>query len=908
MTARATTTANATPAKVAAWRADWRGAWRNGRRAAVLALSLLLAGAPLSLVAAQTPAPASQPANQPASPPAAPAGNTKPAAAPAGDKPAPPAAPSEQATEAARLAAASRAQTLEKARTVFDREKVRLAEIETILARRNHTGQELNDLRGQLGEATSALQAALAPLTQRATAAKALLDQLGPRPDEKKDGPETAEAAAEREARQRNHTEYADTVRIGNALLLQANQLTEQVTAERRDRFTHALFDRTWSILSPEMWGFVVAALPANLKALAALGADWLTAVETRINDRRMLPFGLSLGALVLVWLGRRLVLHRIHARGLRHEKPGPLRRAVVGLLVTASDTAAVTLACWFVYLGLQGSNLVPPALEKPVNAALFVVVLLAFVRALIKTLLSPVARHWRVLDVPDQTAAPAAAWLMTGATVLLAGKVLGDVLEAAGGDRASSVALDALTALAVALCLATMLRAMRDNVECAEQSLGPYVPPDGAASGIWRLAGWAIVALVTLAVLAGFVPLASFLTDQTLWTLMLLGSARLLLAVIDQGVAALFDDNSRVSVAMQTSIGVRKRSLNQLAVVLAGVLRIVVIALAVLLALAPLGIDSTDFVGSIRNVFFGLHVAGFNISLLSIFSGLALLVLGIVLTRAFQSWLRHKFLPATSLDSGLRNSITTAAGYLGVFIAVAATLANFGLSLDRIAIVAGALSVGIGFGLQSVVNNFVSGLILLWDRSISVGDWIVVGSEQGYVKRISVRATEIQTFERASIIVPNSTIVSGTVKNWLRHNRTGRISIVVPVGFQQSPQTISDLLLACAKAHPDVLREPKPSVLFNSFTGSTQEFELRCFGDVESMSRIKSELNYSIFEALTEAGVYAAPKPALSEVRLLMPDDMQELLSQRLRGASRPEAEPGDAADRDRATDRTGD
>lgn len=797
---------------------------------------------------------------------------------------APTPAPPSPATvdEAARISAEARAKLLASARGVFDQQKVRLAEIETSLSRRNHTNAQLDELRTQLAEATAALQDALGPLAQRANAAKALVDQLGPKPDEKKDGPETAEAAAERESRQRNYTEIADMARIGNALLLQASQLSETVAGERRSRFTHALFDHSWSIFSPQLWTYVAASAASNLKALGAIGADWLTALNARIADKRMLPFGLSLVALGLVWLARRFLLRRLHVRIVSYNAPGQLRRAVSGLVITVSDTAAVALGCWFVYLGLDGSNLAPASVEPLIRSVLEAIVVVTFMRALIVALLAPDAPQWRILDIPDQTAGPIATTLTTISGLAVTGWALGEILEIIGGDRATATALDAVVNASVALLFVRMLRRMRDDADCDAQSLGPYVPTDGATSGLWRLGAWTIGSLTLAATATGFIPLASFLINQTLWTLTLLAVLKLLLVIIDEGLGQAFGDNSRMSLAMQTTVGVRKRSLQQLGVVLAGVLRITLIALTVLLALAPFGIQSTDFIGSVRNVFFGLHVAGFNISPVSILSGLALLVVGVIVTRAFQGWLQQKFLPATNLDSGLRNSITTAAGYLGVFIAVAATLANFGLSLDRIAIVAGALSVGIGFGLQSIVNNFVSGLILLWDRSISVGDWIVVGAEQGYVKRISVRATEIQTFERASIIVPNSTLVSGTVKNWLRNNRTGRIAITVSVGYQQDPQVVADLLLKCANAHPDVLREPKPSVLFSNFTATSQDFDLRCFSDVEAMSRIRSDLNYRIFSALTEARIYVAPGPARSEVQLLLPEDLQQVLGER--------------------------
>ena len=128
------------------------------------------------------------------------------------------------------------------------------------------------------------------------------------------------------------------------------------------------------------------------------------------------------------------------------------------------------------------------------------------------------------------------------------------------------------------------------------------------------------------------------------------------------------------------------------------------------------------------------------------------------------------------SVARSVRNSIITVAGYVGVIISGAVAFSYLGLSLDKLAIVAGALSVGIGFGLQSIVNNFVSGLILLWERPIRVGDLMVVGDNEGYVRRINVRATEIETFDRSTVIVPNSNLISGVVKNRVRSDRIVRV------------------------------------------------------------------------------------------------------------------------------------
>jgi len=216
------------------------------------------------------------------------------------------------------------------------------------------------------------------------------------------------------------------------------------------------------------------------------------------------------------------------------------------------------------------------------------------------------------------------------------------------------------------------------------------------------------------------------------------------------------------------------------------------------------------------------------------------------------------------NFDLGLRNSIRTSLGYLGFLVAAGLALGYLGLNYEKLALVAGALSVGIGFGLQSIVNNFVSGLILLWERAVRVGDWIVVGTDQGFVRRINVRSTEIETFDRAQVIIPNSNLVTGVVTNLVRNDRTGRVVIPLTVAAGADPERVREVLIALAKANPLVLTIPAPQILFTGMSASALNFELRVFvGDVETSVRVKSDLNFEIFKRFREERFFDTPAAA---------------------------------------------
>lgn len=721
--------------------------------------------------------------------------------------------------------------------------RLQLEQIELSARRDRASDDSLAQMRASLDPIREQLRAENVLLQQELVEADARLNQLGPVPAAGQP-PENETIGAERKRLGERRSDIDAALKQARLLSVRVDTLIDRITENRRNLFTRQLFVRTSSALDPLFWKEATQAIPGQWRALALLLRSWASyAIETG-GWSSIAGAALTLVALFAAAIGTMGWIRRRDFHPLR--TGGRFANTFHALITLVRIAAAAPLTVVVVLLVLDAFSLMRPQIMEIGLGLVGAIAIASFGRGVAIGLFAPAEEQRRLPRLDDGRAKLLADHLIAATRILGIIVFLNMMHRATAAPVVSTVATSALLAtllLVVEIHLLLRLGRMEGTAE---------------ARGQWlRGPAWIVVATIAVALATGYIGFAAFLAARIVVILAVLGALYVLIAFTDSLFSDVLTGDTAKGRAAATFFGIKPRSVELIGTLLSAVIRVLLILVVILPLLGPWGIFAADFMDVVREAVFGFRVGDITISLGAIISAFLLVLVGIFVTRAAQRWLQTSFLPRTSLEPSLQHSVSTIFGYLGVMIAIAVALGALGIDLQKITLVAGALSIGIGFGLQSVVSNFVSGLILLTERPIRVGDMIVVKGEEGFVRRIRVRATEIETFERASVIVPNSELITGVVKNWTHANTLGRIIVNVNVAYDSDVERARDILLAIAREHPQVLQSPPPVAQIAGFGDYAVKLELiGVVGNVTQAGAVKSDIFFSILHRYREAGI----------------------------------------------------
>ncbi|QCK84815.1 mechanosensitive ion channel family protein [Phreatobacter aquaticus] len=739
------------------------------------------------------------------------------------------------------------------ARDAAETAKPELDQIEAMLERRL-TSDELTAVRRRLDPVRDQLAAALAEVEPRLAEARDRLSQLGAAPAANAP-PEAPEAKQQREEQTKAVAEIDVRVRGLKVQQVRADQVAARIVERRRQLFTAQLFQRSTSVVDPRFWSELSAAIPRVLRGTRFLASDWWDHLARNVGAARLAVAGIvSLAAMAgLIVLYRILRRHGLYAPPA--DTPPSRLSMVLSDIRVAAERSLVLPALVGVGLGIaanfelilpRGQTLIPQAI---ITAA----VVIAFTRGVLQGALAPGVPAYRLIALPDAFAEAVYHAMRQIAWIIAIYILLMSFAQVIIAPVAATVLIASLTALAIATVGVNFLRGTTERDEPEVEGEDKSAPKP-AASQPWawtRPALWLAIAVIIGALFAGYTALAAFIATHVAGAVVIFAGTVMVLVLLDALIAEWFGATTVRGRSVAASIGIKPDRLDLLGTLLGGILHVAVIVGSVLAA----------FGATIDDAVLGFRLGDAQALALTVAIAGCVLAIGFLLLRAVQRWIRDKVLPRTGMDAGLQNSVSTIFNYAGVALVIAIALRQLGLDLSNIAIVAGALSVGIGFGLQSIVSNFVSGLILLAERPIRVGDSIVVKGEEGYVRKISVRSTEIETFERATVILPNADLISGVVKNWTHSNTMGRVAIPVRVAYDSDPELVREELMKAACENRLVIQEPPPRVFLMRFADLGLDFELRCIvKNVDYSLTVRSELQLAILSRFRAKGIIIAP------------------------------------------------
>jgi potassium-dependent mechanosensitive channel len=715
------------------------------------------------------------------------------------------------------------------------------------------TDSQLSESRGNLDVIATSAQSRAAALEPDIKEVGEQFAKLGPAPPPGQ--PESAEIAAQRKLLNDISSKLSGAKAQLLLVSVEAQQATGRASALQRDRFFKRVFEPSRSILNPALWMEAASGLRTTFERLGVLISGWWQIADVGANWLPVAALVLVLALLALIWGLARRVWRLRFSTDSEGAPPDNLTRLWFVIWSVALTLIASVLVTLIVFSLLEQSGLMTPRFQIVLSALARFTVGSLFASTLIYRLAEPANPSWRLLNLDNSAASRFAAVGIASALLVALSGAFRTISDGIYLTVSNSVALSAVSSLAL-LCLITlMLRSFRVPSEASAEY------PRPRRYFLWtrraRPLIWAVLALAGGALLLGYVALADYLLFRLYDTGVFIAVLALVQYTVEAATQATAEPDSQLGRFTRRATGWSDRAIERagLAVRTLSDVTIVLFGISTLIGLwAVAWLDLRSFA---NRVLFSFELGNVTISLWSILLVLIILILGIVATKAVVGWLDRRILTRVRFERGVQDSVRTSIKYAGYVLAAGFALSAAGINFSNLALVAGAFGVGIGFGLQSIVNNFVSGLILLAERPVRVGDWIITNVGEGLVKRINVRSTEIETFDGCAIIVPNSTLITEPVRNWTLGDTGGRITVAVSVPYTEDAEKIAAMLMKIMTSNPSIMSYPEPQALLSNFGAYALEFTMKfSVANIFEGVMIASDIRVAILKALAEKGV----------------------------------------------------
>ncbi|WP_312664922.1 DUF3772 domain-containing protein [Pantoea sp. CTOTU49201] len=730
---------------------------------------------------------------------------------------------------------------------------------------------QLNEMALELSGNAETLGQALVPQRQQLDAQLAV---LGPAPKADSGVKETPEVTRKRAALESQKAKLDDQIKQADGIKNGALVLSSQIVNLRRDQLKSQLALNSGSILGPRFWAPVMSSQDLDGEKISDFIAELQdTAALSWESGWRFGTIAWLFAAMLVMTLGRRYS-EEFFAWVSIHKMPeGRLRRSFLAATTALTTLAAVVLTFNFIALAFTRRDEVSGDVQDFVERLVQLSVYCGLIAGLGRAFLSTRRPSWRLPAISNEVAQALKPFPPFTAALVFVFQTVEAFNYSVGTSLNTTIFANGLTALLIGSTgLAIGMRINRVRRRMVQEGHQPEAR--STLVGLVQLALMLTALGILISLIIGYVTLARFLSYEVIWCGILFGSFYFLSHLVNDGCESLFSTSNATGKRLQTTLNIDERYLQQAATLLSALGKTLLIAILALALLNGTFASSTpiELIQKVIEFWGGKGLESLNIVPAHMVNAILCLVVGIYVLRSVRRWLDKDFLPKTTMDVGMRVSLVTLFSNIGYVLIILLTLSIMGLQWNRLAWIVSALSVGIGFGLQEIVKNFISGLILLTERPVKVGDLVSISGIEGDIRRINVRATEIQLGDKSTVIVPNSQFISQNVRNATMGNAQGVVTILLTFPLDIDPVRVREILLEVYQENERILETPEPSVSFKDLTPAG--IVLSVTGNVAGQRQIsgaKSDLLFDILTRLRKEGIMlSTPQTMIIERRAL--------------------------------------
>lgn len=718
------------------------------------------------------------------------------------------------------------------------------------------TKEQTSDLVQTLTQTQSALTQTRQNFSAELDSVQKKINALGPAPE--KGVAEPAEIAKQR----KEFTQQADNnkAKIAQIDLLSAkiDDINSLILKIRNRQLLDNILVKQSSIIHPQEFGESLTSFAGFVFELFKSPLSWydnLTPDRKKIVNNNILTVITGmLAALIAAYFLRRYIVRRFgYQTSVERPDYSQKVRAGIWMFIARGVIPAAIIGAFLFWL--KNNELINrDSFGLLLQTLAWYLLYYYLAKAVVKVTFTPFNGKWRIIEINDERAKATSSALIFSAAAICIVSFFQDLANQMNYDSSIIYALKIFANAVKAFCIVLVARkALYDNKTLTDDEITADTPVAEltTTSKISLFISFAM-AVAFLISLFGYIRLSEYIINRSIISAVTIG----IFYIADKLIRGIFHRILLLRFWVRT-FRINRRTLVKTEFWFGLLLTPVMWILGALSLLAVWGVSVDLLLARVKSFLVGFNIGGIHISITSILLGIISFFILLSLFKMLKNSFINGNLSKIEMSDGLRNSVVSSIGFLGFIISGILAIAVMGGSLSSIAIIAGALSFGVGLGLQNMVSNLAAGMTILWERPIKIGDWVIINGQEGIVKQINMRSTELETFDQSTIIIPNSDILSKSLTNYTYSGRQGRVVIKVGVGYGSDIEQVKQTLLALAVANADVLDSPEPSVSISNLGDSSLEFQLNCYtSNIFRRGAIGDDLREKIINQFRELNI----------------------------------------------------